>query len=101
MQETKGERMKTKTWTAWGVVSRSKNRLNGKKEYLVGAYARSTIPELRGCTGSMMFLTRSDCREYIEKTFGYIRQRTDLRDEPFGWRMPKPVKIVVSVKVKQ
>ena len=93
--------MKPGTWTAWGILWRSKNRLDGKRENLEGAAWRTAPPELRGCTGSMMFCTRHACREFIEKHWGYIRDREDLRAEPFGWKMPKAVKISVQVKVKE
>ncbi len=44
------------------------------------------------------FLTRKAAREWAEKHFGYIKGRKDLRIEPHCWRMPRPVRVKVTVE---
>lgn len=43
-----------------------------------------------------IFRSRRECREFIEREFGYIRHRDDLRREPHCWRMPRAVKVEVT-----
>ena len=43
----------------------------------------------------LLFQTRRECRAYIEKEYGYIKRRPDLRAEPHNWRMP----VATSVRV--
>ena len=70
---------------AWGVLWHSKNRLDGVREYLM--CDRHCMPAL--------FHTRREARKWINERCGYIRHRADLRGEPFGWRMPRPVRVSV------
>ena len=42
-----------------------------------------------------MFNKRYKCVAYINKRYGYIRGRADLRGEPHGWRLPKAVRVEV------
>lgn len=72
----------------WAILHKSENRLDGKREYLAGD--GSGLPR--------MFMTRESCRAYIQKHFGHIRTRPDLRAEPHGWRMPQAVKVAVAVE---
>jgi len=44
----------------------------------------------------VLFRTRRECREWIDKHYGYIRDREDLRRPPNNWRMPQPVKVTVE-----
>lgn len=44
-----------------------------------------------------LFNTRRQCRAWIEEAWGYLRTRPDLRAEPHGWRMPRPVRVSVTV----
>lgn len=69
----------------WGLKWYSANRLDGVTEYLI--YHVTGVPAV--------FKTRREAREFATDTFGYIRTRTDLRREPHGWRMPRPVKVQV------
>lgn len=46
----------------------------------------------------LLFDSREKARIYIDANYGYIRKRADLRRPPFNWRMPKAVKIEVSIK---
>ena len=89
---------KRRSWMAWGIRWESKNHVDGASCYLIGSYGVSPIPELAGCTGALMFQTKRECVEYIHKRFGYIRVRKDLRNEPHGWRMPKAVRINVTIQ---
>lgn len=45
----------------------------------------------------VLFHTRKEAREYIEKNYGYIKTRDDLREEPHGWRLPVAVKIKLEI----
>lgn len=45
----------------------------------------------------LLFRTRSEAREWIEKEYGYLRTRPDLQAEPHGWKMPIPVRVVIGV----
>ena len=67
----------------WGIVWRSNDRIDGRLEYLM-------------CCGTpYLFQSRKEARELIEREWGYIRNRPDLRSEPHGWKMPKAVKVQV------
>lgn len=72
----------------WAAEWRSVNRLDGDTRHWI--YGGDVVPRL--------FRTRAECREFIEAEFGYIRDREDLRREPHGWRMPRAVMVVVSVR---
>jgi hypothetical protein len=43
-----------------------------------------------------VFPTRRACRAYIDVHFGYLRERPDLRAEPYGYRMPQAVRVTVQ-----
>jgi len=49
----------------------------------------------------ILFQTRKKARLYAEGRYGYIKTRKDLRDSPFGWRMPRPIKVHVTTKIKE
>ena len=46
----------------------------------------------------VVFGTREEARQWIRRKYGYIRHREDLRREPYGWRMPRAVRIEVTVR---
>ena len=46
----------------------------------------------------MLRRTRREMRAHINEHFGYIRDLADLRAEPHGWRMPRPVQVRVVVE---
>jgi len=71
----------------WTPEWHSNNKLDGVRRVLMW-----------DCGEPLMFRTRRECREYIEQRWGYIKTRKDLRAEPHGWRLPKPVKTKI-VKV--
>lgn len=76
---------------AWGILHHHKNRLDGERRYLEGdpalGYART-------------FKTREEAREYNEAIYGYIRHRPDLKAEPFGWHMPRVVRVRVVITIE-
>lgn len=84
---------------AWGLLWQSTNRLDGERRQLMGRYSLGNpdAPEHLAGYNTMAFRTRAEARAYIEKHYGYIRHRPDLRLEPHGWKMPVPVKIEVRV----
>ena len=77
------------SYSRWGILWRSDNRLDGRRRHLVGD-ATLTVP-------MRLFRTRGEAREYIKSEYGYIAERPDLRTEPHGWKMPIVVKVCVTV----
>ena len=75
--------------SAWGVLWRSECRLDGVSSHLIH---RNLLPAI--------FKTRKQAVDFIEKEYGYIRQRPDLKSEPHGWRMPKPVRVTITPNVQ-
>ena len=71
----------------WGAQWNSKNLLDGERSYLLH---ENLLP--------VMFKTKYKCNEWIKNKYGYIAKRKDLRAEPHGWRMPKPVKLDIKIK---
>lgn len=43
-----------------------------------------------------LFRTRREARAYIERAYGYIRERRDLRGCPHHWRLPMAVRVTVE-----
>lgn len=82
--------MEIKPCSAWGVAWYSKNRLDGVTQYIIH---QDLVPKL--------FKTRKLAREWINNRFGYIRHRKDLRNEPHGWRLPRPIKLTIMPKENQ
>lgn len=74
----------------WAVMWRSENRLDGRRRWFIGAIDISQPYYL--------FRTRKEAQAWIEKRYGYIRERKDLRREPHGWRMPIPVRVQVEIR---
>lgn len=69
----------------WAAMWRANNRRNGLTEFLI---RRNCLPKL--------FKTRREARVWIEKNYGYLKEREDLRAEPLGWLLPRPVKVRVE-----
>ncbi len=69
----------------WGVLWREKSKLDGVVEHL----------EFDLCI-PVLFCKRREARAWIDEHYGYIRDRPDLRREPYGWRMPTPVRVKVE-----
>lgn len=70
----------------WGILWRSENRLDGKREYLMNDDI--CLP--------LLFRKRRAARDYIKKHYGYFRERPDLIAEPHGWKMPIAVKVKIE-----
>lgn len=70
----------------WGVKFHSKNKLDGIRSFFV---FENYFP--------VLFFTKREAMEYIKGRYGYLKDRKDLRQEPFGWRMPKPIKITIEI----
>jgi len=68
----------------WGILWRSDNKLDGRREYLYWIQGNP-------CP----FATRRACRKYIKERFGYIKGSNYLKAEPHGWKMPIPVKVTI------
>jgi len=80
---------------AWGVLWRANSKKHGRTEHLV--CHRKGVPHL--------FPTREEARSWIWKVYRHLDPDSDscnyaLRKEPYGWRLPKAVKVVVTVKEK-
>ena len=76
----------------WAIMWRSRCRLDGDSRYLICAPESGT---------PLIFKTRHEARTYRDETFGYIKDRDDLKAEPHGWKLPQVVKVLVSVNVIQ
>ena len=83
----------------WGILWREESRLDGKVEHLLGRFSSidNVPPHVAGYT-TMVFDSRQAARNYLRTCYGYISTRIDLRREPLGWKMPKVVKVAVSVQ---
>jgi hypothetical protein len=84
----------------WAIKYRSDNRLDGKREYLVGRFGMGnpSVPSHMAGHTMMVFRTRQDARDYARERYGYIKDRPDLRAEPHGWKAPQIVKVKVTVE---
>lgn len=63
----------------WGILWREK-----RNEYLTDVLTN--------------FRTKAECEKYIHENFGYIKKRDDLRSDPFCWKMPKAIRIILEIK---
>jgi len=86
-----GGKLRANVQTAWAILWRSENRLDGKQEHLVGT-------PYHPCR-TVLFDTRQEARAFIAEQYGYIRNHPDLRAEPFGWKMPQAVRVKIVVAV--
>ena len=70
--------------TLWGLLWRSRNRLDGSRENLM---CENGMP--------LLFSIRAEARAWANYKYAYLRNRPDLRREPHGWKMPKAVRVVI------
>lgn len=84
MRELKQVRQEIKRWA---VKWRQDNELDGNREYY-----------LCNENGYILFKTRFLARQYIADNYGFIRRRQDLQEEPHGWKMPIPVRVLVHLE---
>lgn len=74
----------------WAAQWYSKNRLDGVTRFF--------------CCESYsykLFRTRRECRKWIMEHYGFIKTRPDLRAEPHGWRVPRAVRVAVTLTIKE
>ena len=72
----------------WGIKWVSDSRLDGHTEYICGTL-----------TGWEVFRTRAEARSFRNSHYGYIRDRPDLKAEPFGWKLPQVIKVIISIRI--
>jgi len=82
--------------TAWAIKCAYDNLSEGYQEHIECDWKRKEATR----TGLpwLIFRTRAEARAYREDRYGYLRDRPDLKLEPFGWKMPKVIKVIVSIK---
>lgn len=80
--------MKSRSIVRWGARWYSKNRLDGVREYPM--FNDSCMP--------LLFLTKREAMNFIKEKYSYVAKRKDLRQEPHGWRMPKPIRLKVTLE---
>jgi hypothetical protein len=73
----------------WAVKWVSDNSLDGKSEHFC---------LYKNCELIGIFRTRKEACKFRDDEYGYIRHRKDLRSEPHGWRVPKIVRVIVTIK---
>lgn len=76
------------TKQAWAVKWQNSNQLDGYRVWFDGTPEPPTV---------VLFTSRSRARDYVKERYGYIADRADLRGEPHGWRVPKVVRVSVTV----
>ena len=83
-----GVQMSKEVYHKWAIQKRSQCRLDGYREFL-------DHEPIRGLP--IVFRTRSQAREYLEERYASWRNRPDLKREPHGWKMPRVVKVKITV----
>lgn len=68
----------------WAAQWHSRNKIDGDRKHIC---YENGLPAL--------FRTRREAREYINRKYGYIRTRPDLKEEPHGWRLPSAIKVEI------
>ena len=71
---------------AWGVLWRVHTKAAG--EILSIIYAETGTP--------VLFKSKRLAKEWIRQNHASVAQRKDLRAEPYGWRMPVPVRVSIT-----
>ncbi len=75
-----------KLYTHWGIWWWTNRSLGKNRNHIIWKNARP-----------LLFDTRKEAKEHIDKWYGYIKTRKDLRVYPHWWRLPKPVKVNCKV----
>lgn len=84
----------------WAISNVSENQLDGRTQYFKSFESDKQFdasPTIR-VWGVALFDTRAEAREYIRNEVNFIRKRKDLRAEPHGWKVPKVVKVKVTIQ---
>ena len=85
----------------WAIQWTRDCRLDGFRQFLTGMAGLSPAPDhLAGYT-ILVFKSRAAALAHIETYYAYLRKRPDLRGEPHGWRMPKAVRVNVTIAIDQ
>jgi len=77
--------------TCWAILHHSVNALDGDRSNFAGTTGHPSR--------TLLFESRDEARKALKARWGYIAQRPDLRREPHGWRMPRVVRVAVSVEM--
>lgn len=78
----------------WAAKSDTTNRLDGRGVNFRLFWWKA--PKIEHGQVVQLFRTRRECRDWIRYEYGYLA-RSDLRKEPHCWRVPKPVRVTVTV----
>lgn len=80
-----------RTNLCWAVrwESGKEENTSGRTEHLIG--------EANGTTQTDLFRTRAEAREWRDERYGYIRKRKDLLKAPHFWKIPRVVRVRVSI----
>jgi len=91
--------MQAQSSLAWAVEWRSL-KAGGEVRFFVGRHRApaQAVPENMEGHDFALFRTRRAARDYIRRHYGYIAQRADLQAQPHGWRMPRPVRVRVTLE---
>ena len=70
----------------WAVLFRTRSRTAPAEHFL----CERGVP--------VLFRTRQEARKWEKEHCSYIRERRDLRAKPHCWRIPTPVKVLITVE---
>lgn len=74
----------------WALQWYSKSKLDGIQTHII---MDNLLPKL--------FVTRSEARIWAKQRYGHIAKRRDLRADPYGWRVPKPIRVSIELSSNQ
>lgn len=72
----------------WGLTWHSCNKLDGERKHVMWDWKNGT---------PALFHTKTKAAKWAKEHYGYIATRKDLRNEPHGWKMPKPIRVQMVV----
>ena len=52
----------------------------------------------RGELTPALFRTRREALQYARESYGYVKTRKDLRGPPHNWRLPRAVRVIVTIE---
>jgi hypothetical protein len=93
-------------YEVWGIMWRSHNKLDGKREHLLGDLVaphgdgHPHVKPAGGAVPTLTFKTRRAAAVFIKDRYGYINEPggAHMKKEPHGWKMPVPVRVRISVE---